>query len=184
MSFDHFLESLENVPPELERNFTLITQLDRRTQEIMTKIIDCIKDYRNTRKREERLALRKKSNELFDKLNSFADDKVELASQIYELIEKNINRLISLGQIQTSDGEKVAAIGFDMPLDPYEPKYCICRGVSHGDMIACDNKDCHIEWFHYGCVNLKAAPKGKWYCGQCFSTSRLAKNNRSRSCAR
>ena len=26
---------------------------------------------------------------------------------------------------------------------------------------------CPIEWFHYGCVGLTQAPKGKWYCPQC-----------------
>lgn len=180
MSFDHFVESLENVPPELERNFTLMTDLDKRTQQIMTRINDCIKEYRNTRNREERIALKKESNELFDRLNSYADDKMELAHQTYELIDKNIKRLISIGQSE----EQVSLIGFDMPLDPNEPKYCICRGVSHGDMIACDNKECNIEWFHYACVGLKAAPKGKWYCGSCFNASRITKNNRARTCAR
>ena len=26
---------------------------------------------------------------------------------------------------------------------------------------------CEIEWFHYACVALTAALKGKWYCPQC-----------------
>lgn len=26
---------------------------------------------------------------------------------------------------------------------------------------------CPIEWFHYGCVGLTQAPKGKWFCPQC-----------------
>jgi hypothetical protein len=30
-----------------------------------------------------------------------------------------------------------------------EPTYCICSQVSFGEMIACDNEDCSIEWFHY-----------------------------------
>eukprot|EP00127_Corallochytrium_limacisporum_P004297 Clim_evm242s157 gene=Clim_evmTU242s157 len=52
-------------------------------------------------------------------------------------------------------------------LDPNEPKYCLCNQVSYGDMVGCDNPDCPIEWFHYGCVGLTEAPKGKWYCPQC-----------------
>jgi len=51
--------------------------------------------------------------------------------------------------------------------DPDEPTYCICNQVSYGEMIACDNVDCDIEWFHYNCVGLTAAPKGKWYCPNC-----------------
>lgn len=51
--------------------------------------------------------------------------------------------------------------------DPNEPRYCLCNQVSYGEMVGCDNNDCPIEWFHYGCVGLAQAPKGKWYCPQC-----------------
>ncbi|XP_059148615.1 inhibitor of growth protein 3-like isoform X2 [Physella acuta] len=51
--------------------------------------------------------------------------------------------------------------------DPNEPRYCLCNQVSYGEMVGCDNNDCPIEWFHYGCVGLSQAPKGKWYCPQC-----------------
>lgn len=53
--------------------------------------------------------------------------------------------------------------------DPDEPTYCVCNQVSYGEMVACDNEECEIEWFHYTCVGLTAAPKGKWYCPQCIS---------------
>jgi len=39
--------------------------------------------------------------------------------------------------------------------------------VSFGEMVACDNPDCPIEWFHYECVGLDEPPKGKWYCRDC-----------------
>jgi len=55
----------------------------------------------------------------------------------------------------------------DMPVDPNEPTYCLCHQVSYGEMIGCDNQDCPIEWFHFGCVNLTTKPKGKWYCPKC-----------------
>ncbi|KAL2485446.1 PHD finger protein ING1 [Abeliophyllum distichum] len=55
----------------------------------------------------------------------------------------------------------------DLPVDPNEPTYCFCNQVSYGEMVACDNPDCKIEWFHYGCVGLKEQPKGKWYCSDC-----------------
>jgi len=45
--------------------------------------------------------------------------------------------------------------------------YCFCRQVSYGNMIACDNKDCKYEWFHWSCVGLSAPPKGIWYCPDC-----------------
>ncbi|GAV76626.1 PHD domain-containing protein/ING domain-containing protein [Cephalotus follicularis] len=55
----------------------------------------------------------------------------------------------------------------DLPVDPNEPTYCFCNQVSYGEMVACDNPDCKIEWFHFGCVGLKEHPKGKWYCSDC-----------------
>jgi len=51
--------------------------------------------------------------------------------------------------------------------DPEEPRYCLCNQVSYGEMVACDNPECMIEWFHYGCVGITAPPKGKWYCPSC-----------------
>lgn len=55
----------------------------------------------------------------------------------------------------------------DLPVDPNEPTYCFCNQVSYGEMVACDNPNCKIEWFHFGCVGLKEQPKGKWYCSEC-----------------
>ncbi|KAL6532230.1 hypothetical protein OROGR_014200 [Orobanche gracilis] len=63
----------------------------------------------------------------------------------------------------------------DLPVDPNEPTYCFCNQVSFGEMVACDNPDCKIEWFHYSCVGLKEQPKGKWYCSQCVGTQRRRK---------
>jgi hypothetical protein len=54
-----------------------------------------------------------------------------------------------------------------LEIDPNEPVYCICRQVAFGDMIACDNDACTVEWFHYQCVNLTKKPKSTWLCNQC-----------------
>ncbi|PWZ00202.1 hypothetical protein BCV70DRAFT_153376, partial [Testicularia cyperi] len=51
--------------------------------------------------------------------------------------------------------------------DPTEPRYCYCDQVSFGNMVACDNDDCELEWFHYQCVGLESQPRGKWYCRFC-----------------
>jgi len=59
------------------------------------------------------------------------------------------------------------SVSEDMAIDPDELTYCLCNRVSFGDMIGCDNDDCVIEWFHFGCVNLTTKPKGKWYCPGC-----------------
>lgn len=175
MSFEQLLEAVEHVPAELERNFTLMRDLDKRINDLIKNINNSVQKYKETKSRSKRNELKKETNEFFEKLNSYSDDKIELSLQTYELIDKNIRLLTDIGSVQ-ADTTAVQPIGFDMPLDPNEPKYCICRGVSYGEMIACDNKECHIEWFHYPCVGLRAAPKGKWYCGQCFNISANKKN--------
>jgi inhibitor of growth protein 4 len=50
--------------------------------------------------------------------------------------------------------------------DPNEPVYCSCKRVSFGQMVACENPDCFIEWYHFGCVGLKEEPN-VWYCPSC-----------------
>ena len=55
----------------------------------------------------------------------------------------------------------------EMPFDPTEPTYCYCDQISFDEMVACDNDDCAIEWFHYSCVGLKKPPKKEWFCRFC-----------------
>ena len=62
-----------------------------------------------------------------------------------------------------------------MKVDPNEPVYCRCRQVAFGDMIACDNEDCAIEWFHFQCVNLTKMPRNKWLCSDCVKLKKLEK---------
>ena len=56
-----------------------------------------------------------------------------------------------------------------------QPSYCYCRGPEEGTMIACDNPDCPIEWFHTKCLRLHTLPKGKtkWYCPDCRKLSKF-----------
>ena len=54
-------------------------------------------------------------------------------------------------------------------------RYCICKDVSYGDMIACDNSRCATQWFHFVCVGLNSAPKGKWFCPMCVDIKKKRK---------
>lgn len=63
--------------------------------------------------------------------------------------------------------EPAMGSSLDWVPEPNEPTYCLCNQVSYGEMVGCDNPDCPIEWFHYGCVGLTDAPEGKWYCPRC-----------------
>ena len=51
--------------------------------------------------------------------------------------------------------------------DGDDRKYCTCRSVSYGNMVACDNENCEFEWFHWGCVGVTREPIGKWFCEDC-----------------
>jgi hypothetical protein len=53
------------------------------------------------------------------------------------------------------------------PPGPNEQTFCFCQQVSHGEMVACDNPSCEIQWFHMACLDMKRAPKGVWYCDEC-----------------
>lgn len=63
-------------------------------------------------------------------------------------------------------------------IDPDEERYCLCNQVSYGEMVACDNTDCPIEWFHYACVGITEPPKGKWYCPRCLESMGSRKRSR------
>jgi hypothetical protein len=49
--------------------------------------------------------------------------------------------------------------------------YCICKGSSFGNMIACDNKKCmdRSNWYHMRCVGLDSFkdPPETWFCPSC-----------------
>ncbi|RCI14961.1 hypothetical protein L249_6440 [Ophiocordyceps polyrhachis-furcata BCC 54312] len=55
------------------------------------------------------------------------------------------------------------------PIDPNEPRYCLCNRVSFGTMIQCDSDNCKQEWFHLECVGLADIPARttRWYCPDC-----------------
>ncbi|KAK9742406.1 hypothetical protein RND81_03G170300 [Saponaria officinalis] len=67
------------------------------------------------------------------------------------------------------------SMDLDLPVDPNEPTYCVCSQVSYGEMVGCDNPECRIEWFHFGCVGLKEKPKGKWFCPDCSGKQKRRK---------
>lgn len=72
--------------------------------------------------------------------------------------------------VKTEKGEEEPPMIIDEKAsDPNEPKYCYCKQVSYGDMVACDNEDCPIQWFHFKCVSITEAPPDgvQWLCRDC-----------------
>lgn len=51
--------------------------------------------------------------------------------------------------------------------------FCICGRGFDSFMIACDSMGCSIEWFHFDCVGIDAAPDGPWFCPDCCGESFL-----------
>jgi inhibitor of growth protein 4 len=80
---------LEHLPIELQRNFTLMRDLDARAQALMRNIDRLADEYlRNVKS----LTPEKKKEQmnniqsLFNKAKEYGDDKVQLAIQTYELV--------------------------------------------------------------------------------------------------
>ena len=62
-------------------------------------------------------------------------------------------------------------------LSEHEQLWCICKNVASGEMIAQDSGNCEVEWFHFECVNVRRAPRGKWFCQTCSGCSTKRKLN-------
>lgn len=185
---EQYLESVESLPSDLRRNFSLMRELDVQTHDDCKKLdADCQAFLEELGKMtsEERKARVKAIQEGFKHAVDLSDQKVALAVQTYETVDKHIRQLdndLRRFEEDTDDygrGDSSAKKrgrpskttetehAEDMPVDPNEPTYCLCHQVSYGEMIGCDNPDCQTEWFHFACVNLTEKPKGKWYCPRC-----------------
>jgi inhibitor of growth protein 4 len=93
---EHYLDSLENLPVELQRNFTLMRDLDVRTQDLLKEIDRQATHYlKNVRQlpSDQRTDLVDKVQKMFNRTKEYGDDKVQLAIQTYEQVDKHIRRL-------------------------------------------------------------------------------------------
>ncbi|XP_036154186.1 inhibitor of growth protein 4 isoform X4 [Myotis myotis] len=96
MYLEHYLDSIENLPFELQRNFQLMRDLDQRTEDLKAEIDKLATEYMSSARNlssEEKLALLKQIQEAYGKCKEFGDDKVQLAMQTYEMVDKHIRRL-------------------------------------------------------------------------------------------
>ncbi|XP_068151049.1 inhibitor of growth protein 5 isoform X1 [Drosophila tropicalis] len=96
---ENYLDGLESLPTELERNFKLMRKLDDRAQTAMKSIDSHAKDFMRkltesgAMSEEERKERLEDIKALFGKAKEYSDDKVQLAIQTYELVDKQIRRL-------------------------------------------------------------------------------------------
>ncbi|ROT64894.1 inhibitor of growth protein 5 isoform X1 [Penaeus vannamei] len=98
LHLEQYLDSLENLPTELQRNFHLMRDLDQRAQDVMRNIDQISDEYLSgvkglsPEKRSEQMS---KIQKMFNRAKEYSDDKVQLAIQTYELVDKHIRRLDS-----------------------------------------------------------------------------------------
>ncbi|XP_033836755.1 inhibitor of growth protein 4 isoform X1 [Periophthalmus magnuspinnatus] len=96
MYLEHYLDSIENLPFELQRNFNLMRDLDQRTEDLKSQIDSLAKEYTSnarTLSSEQKLSILRQIQQSYSKCKEFGDDKVQLAMQTYEMVDKHIRRL-------------------------------------------------------------------------------------------
>ncbi|ELU06105.1 hypothetical protein CAPTEDRAFT_227494 [Capitella teleta] len=117
MYLEHYLDSLETLPMELQRNFNLMRDLDSRSQEVLKEIdsmadqyMSSVKDLAPTKRTESLKTIQKK----FNKSREYGDDKVQLALQTYEMVDKHIRKLdADLARFEAELKEK--SLGANVP---------------------------------------------------------------------
>ncbi|KAG1673419.1 hypothetical protein FOA52_002184 [Chlamydomonas sp. UWO 241] len=217
-----YIDRVADVPGELRRHLALIRDLDEKAQ-VLQADIEAHSGKSASRSKKGPAAGGYDLASAVTKLVSLADEKVTIAAQVYDFIDKHIQGLdedlrsldgeiradrqrLMLGEDETArdaldarahrgrggrppasaaagdksnrkkrklsalEGleEEDAAGSHLLPIQAdNEPLYCYCQKPSHGEMVACDHDECAVEWFHYECVGLTAAPTGEWHCPDC-----------------
>uniref|UniRef100_A0A3B4A619 Inhibitor of growth protein n=1 Tax=Periophthalmus magnuspinnatus TaxID=409849 RepID=A0A3B4A619_9GOBI len=114
---EHYLDSIENLPCELQRNFTLMRDLDNRTEEKKAEIDKLAEEYILNVKNlasEQRVDHLQKIQNAYSKCKEFSDDKVQLAMQTYEMVDKHIRRLdADLARFENELKEKLEVSGYE-----------------------------------------------------------------------
>lgn len=119
MYLEHYLDSIENLPCELQRNFQLMRDLDHRTEEKKVEIDKLAAEYiasvRNLPS-EQRVEHLEKIQTAYSKCKEYSDDKVQLAMQTYEMVDKHIRRLdADLARFEADLKEKLEVSGYESP---------------------------------------------------------------------
>ncbi|XP_013889845.1 inhibitor of growth protein 5 [Austrofundulus limnaeus] len=114
---EHYLDSIENLPCELQRNFTLMRDLDNRTEEKKAEIDKLAEEYIANVKNlasGQRVEHLQKIQNAYSKCKEFSDDKVQLAMQTYEMVDKHIRRLdADLARFENELKDKLELSGYE-----------------------------------------------------------------------
>ncbi|XP_030048518.1 inhibitor of growth protein 2 [Microcaecilia unicolor] len=250
-----YLECVESLPLDIQRNVSLLREIDTKYREVLREIDDVCEKLKNESDETQKKRLQQHLQRALISSQELGDEKIQIVTQMVELVENRarlmeahykcfqdpseMNQPEEKGKVdssqperasrrprrqRSSDGRDLCHLSngmeegeelqpkekrsksakkkkrsktkqdrelspIDFAVDPNEPTYCLCKQVSYGEMIGCDNGQCPIEWFHFSCVGLSYKPKGKWYCPQCRgdnektmdrSTDKMKKERRSR----
>ncbi|KAM4772779.1 inhibitor of growth protein 5 [Rhinophrynus dorsalis] len=119
MYLEHYLDSIENLPCELQRNFQLMSELDQRTEDkkkeidtLASEYIAKVRDFSS----EQRVQHLQRIQAAYSKCKEYSDDKVQLAMQTYEMVDKHIRRLdADLARFEADLKDKLEGTEFDSP---------------------------------------------------------------------
>lgn len=126
----------------------------------------------NTQLGDEKLRLAQQSYDILDTHVRRVDEELKRMEEVLHrnnMLPKEANAKGRGGGFhkRKRSGSVAPAFLDTLPEDPNEPIYCVCRDISHGEMVACDDEQCDVEWFHLHCVGLSHLPTGKWICDAC-----------------
>ena len=185
-SYVTHIEDANSIADVSKATLMTIERLDRAVQELSTHLDAEIAS--DKAKPDDLLQMRELLEDLTDRKSALAmtaydyvDRCTRKADEDMELIEGavRLNSKLEVPHLQdvlsqcdiestkTSKGGHETAVA---SIIMNEPVYCVCRQIAHGEMISCDNDDCEIEWFHYGCVGLNKEPRNQWFCPICSNT--------------
>ena len=79
--------------------------------------------------------------------------------------KKQLSNCLTVNTTLEPSGSGVGTAGNNTFGTQEHHTFCYCHGPEEGDMIACDNRKCTIEWFHIT-LQMERFPndKAKWYC--------------------
>ncbi|KAI3647862.1 hypothetical protein MP228_008083 [Amoeboaphelidium protococcarum] len=93
---EDWMDAIEALPNELQRNYTQIKELDTNCSKQIEQISSLARDFvqnGNKLSIDEKKALLKQLNTLFKEATAESEDKVRLAVQTYDLVDKHIRKL-------------------------------------------------------------------------------------------
>merc|ERR1719211_998001 len=93
---EHYLDSLDSLPGELRRNFTLMHDMDDKNRNILRDVDAASDEYLRKVKdlsSDDRKVEMERIQKLFKDAKNYGDEKVSIAIQTYEMVDKHIRRL-------------------------------------------------------------------------------------------